>query len=149
MSTAWAPKNPERAREYARIWRKNNPEKVKAISKRDYEKNKEKHYALCAKWASEHREENRQRANAKNAQLRTEAINAYGGKCVCCGEIEFAFLAIDHINGGGNKHRKIVGASSQFIRWLKKNNYPTGFQILCHNCNLAKGFYGACPHQSF
>lgn len=30
--------------------------------------------------------------------------------------------------------------------WLKKNDYPKGFQILCHNCNMSKGFYGYCPH---
>jgi hypothetical protein len=30
--------------------------------------------------------------------------------------------------------------------WLKRNNYPTGFRVLCHNCNLAIGFYGYCPH---
>lgn len=34
-----------------------------------------------------------------------------------------------------------------FREWQRKNNYPKGFQVLCHNCNLAKGFYGKCPHQ--
>ena len=32
-------------------------------------------------------------------------------------------------------------------RWLKNNNYPKGFQILCWNCNFAKGVLGQCPHQ--
>ena len=31
--------------------------------------------------------------------------------------------------------------------WMIKNNFPKGFQVLCHNCNLAKGFYGKCPHE--
>jgi hypothetical protein len=31
-----------------------------------------------------------------------EMLSAYGGKCVCCGESEYKFLAIDHINGGGS-----------------------------------------------
>ena len=32
--------------------------------------------------------------------------------------------------------------------WKKiKNNFPKGFQILCHNCNIAKGHYGKCPHE--
>src|SRR5258708_37086796 len=35
--------------------------------------------------------------------LRIIALNAYGGKCECCGEERFEFLAIDHIGGGGNK----------------------------------------------
>jgi hypothetical protein len=78
-------------------------------------------------------------------QLRLDAIAHYGGKCMCCGETEEAFLSIDHINGGGNEHRKKV--HRHIGLWLKKNNYPDGFQILCHNCNQAKGYYGICPHQ--
>jgi len=30
--------------------------------------------------------------------------------------------------------------------WLRKYNYPKGFQVLCHNCNMAKRF-GVCPHK--
>jgi hypothetical protein len=30
---------------------------------------------------------------------------------------------------------------------LAKHGYPDTFQLLCHNCNLARGFYGTCPHQ--
>ena len=37
--------------------------------------------------------------------------------------------------------------SSLFIYdWLKKNNFPPGFQVLCGSCNFAKGKYGSCPH---
>jgi hypothetical protein len=24
-----------------------------------------------------------------------------------------------------------------------------GYRVLCHNCNLARGFYGYCPHEKF
>ncbi len=67
-------------------------------------------------------------------------------KCACCGERENKFLCIDHINGGGKKHRKITG--SHFYRWVAKNGFPKGLQVLCHNCNMAKGFYGKCPHET-
>jgi hypothetical protein len=77
-------------------------------------------------------------------RLRIDAINFYGGKCICCRESILEFLAIDHIDGGGNDHRKSI--RTNIYLWLKKNNYPDGFQILCHNCNMAKGFYGICPH---
>ena len=30
---------------------------------------------------------------------------------------------------------------------LKRKGFPEGYQTLCHNCNLAKGFYGQCPHE--
>ena len=33
-------------------------------------------------------------------------------------------------------------------RWLKKHGFPKeGFQLLCYNCNCAKGFFGKCPHK--
>lgn len=75
---------------------------------------------------------------------RMMALKKYGDKCACCGEKEYKFLSFDHINGGGNKHRKIVGVKT--VKYIIKNNFPAIFQILCHNCNLAKGFYGKCPH---
>ena len=85
-------------------------------------------------------------------KLRKTVIESYGGKCVCCEEANFAFLSIDHINGGGNQHRKELfgrtGSSHSFYRWLKKNGFPEGFQVLCHNCNFAKWRYGKCPHQN-
>ena len=81
-------------------------------------------------------------------QIRQEALNHYGGKCDCCGEDRYEFLALDHINGGGIQHRKQLGWSGNSIaKWLKKNNYPSGFRVLCHNCNMALGFYKFCPHE--
>ncbi|MBA7590761.1 hypothetical protein ES708_32898 [subsurface metagenome] len=77
--------------------------------------------------------------------LRRKAIEHYGGKCACCGETIFEFLAIDHINGGGNRHRKSI--KGNFYLWLKRMNYPEGFQVLCNNCNISKGLYGYCPHE--
>lgn len=70
--------------------------------------------------------------------------------CACCGEKTFEFLAIDHIKGDGNKHRKSIRPKGGFIivDWIIKNNFPPLFQILCHNCNNAKGFWGKCPHSS-
>lgn len=73
-------------------------------------------------------------------------FNHYGNACACCGESEFAFLTIDHINDDGATHRKTFGGS--IYRWLKLNNYPSNFQTLCFNCNFAKSrVVGGCPHQ--
>jgi hypothetical protein len=73
-------------------------------------------------------------------------------KCGCCGEKEIKFLAVDHINGGGNTHRKVVSyntGGTNFYRWLMKNNYPKEFQILCFNCNWGKKMNnGICPHKT-
>ena len=68
--------------------------------------------------------------------------------CACCGEDEERFLTIDHMNNDGAKHRREVTQGSHLYGWLKRNNYPAGFQVLCYNCNV--GRYrnrNMCPHQ--
>ena len=67
-------------------------------------------------------------------------------QCACCAENEVEFLGIDHMHNDGAQHRREVRPSAIY-RWLIKHRFPPGIQILCHNCNLAKGFYRACPHQ--
>lgn len=87
---------------------------------------------------------------SQNRRLRKEVLNAYGGKCACCGENASEFLAIDHVNGGGGKHRKEVGGAggSHFYAWLKHQGFPQDeFRLLCHNCNFSRGKYGYCPHE--
>ncbi len=81
-------------------------------------------------------------------RLKINIFEHYGSTCVCCGEKRKEFLALDHINGGGNKHRKEIGVGERIYSWVRKNNYPPLFQILCHNCNMAKGIYGECPHET-
>ena len=78
---------------------------------------------------------------------RQAAIVAYGGKCVCCGEGQYEFLAFDHINNGrGNPPNR--ERTYTMLRRLRDAGWPKDeIQLLCHNCNLAKGFYGKCPHE--
>lgn len=84
-------------------------------------------------------------------RLRWEVLSYYSKgdpKCACCGENHFEFLAVDHINGSGTKHRKQIGGSSYFYSWLKREGFPKGYRVLCHNCNQALGIFGYCPHQT-
>lgn len=67
--------------------------------------------------------------------------------CACCGESRLEFLALDHIDGGGNRHRAEVGGGQIFYLSLQRAGFPPGFRVLCHNCNLARGLYGYCPHE--
>jgi hypothetical protein len=130
--------NPERDREYSRkyYWRhKDDPtwqKQRKVSARRHYDLHKEERIAKACEW---HR------------RLKAAAIEFYGKVCVCCGESNYEFLCIDHINGGGNKHRKQLGCSRNFFSWLRKNGYPEGFRTLCHNCNQSFGYNGYCPHQ--
>lgn len=81
--------------------------------------------------------------------LKLEAFSHYGGFCcACCGESNEAFLQIDHIEGGGGEHRKLTGGGgTQLYNHLRKENWPTGYQVLCANCNWGKRFSGVCPHK--
>ncbi|HUN38481.1 MAG TPA: hypothetical protein VMU95_41350 [Trebonia sp.] len=93
-------------------------------------------------------------ANRKSwHKLRREAIEAYGGVCQCCGEVEYRFLTIDHINGDGAAERRSEnsprGKNQAILRRLRREGWPPGYQTLCWNCNCARHFNGGvCPHRS-
>ena len=84
--------------------------------------------------------------------VRHAVYMAYGGyKCACCGEQESKFLSIDHINNDGARHKREsnIRAGEQMYRWLIRNGFPGGFQILCMNCQWGKrNNHGICPHKS-
>lgn len=89
------------------------------------------------------KQKNLQRQRKYDLNRKTSIMTHYGGKCACCDESRLVFLTLDHINGGGTKHSKSLGG--KLYRWIIKNNYPLGFQVLCFNCNWAKS-HGGCPH---
>lgn len=136
------PKTPEakaRKKAYDAVWRENNRDKVRKSALRWY-------YRKRAKLLEERAKLPRK---IKQSERRLAIINHYSGndpKCACCGERELKFLAIDHKNNDGAAHRRAVGPSSAVYKWIVENGFPDGFQILCHNCNMAKGIYGECPH---
>ncbi len=81
--------------------------------------------------------------------IKVQVVNGYGGCCNCCGENILEFLSVDHIhNNGGEERRKdrnMVGR--KIYQYLIANNFPKDdYQILCMNCNFAKGMHGYCPH---
>lgn len=101
-------------------------------------------------WERKNRAYVNAKSNARRLRMRREAVSHYGGKCHCCGESRYEFLAIDHANNNGSEHRKSLRPTErrEIYVWLKKNGWPEGFRILCHNCNCAIGWYGYCPHQA-
>lgn len=85
-------------------------------------------------------------------RARLTVLTHYSGGapcCACCGEKRIEFLAIDHIEGKGGEHRSdLKQRGTNIYHFLKKNNFPPGYRVLCHNCNQSFGLYGYCPHQS-
>lgn len=120
---------------YHRNWRAQNRAKCLSASQRCYRRH------------AEDRKAYRKRVQQIEKRM---AFEAYGGKCACCGEAGIHFLSIDHIHGGGNKHRREIGSGGyRFYVWLRLRNYPPGYQVLCFNCNMGRAFNGGgvCPHQ--
>ncbi len=81
-----------------------------------------------------------------------EAMDQYGGACQCCGEHRLEFLTLDHLQQDGAEQRRKMSQTGTatgygFYIWLKKNGWPSGLQVLCANCNTARGAYGQCPHE--
>jgi len=72
----------------------------------------------------------------------------YRIKCAVCGEDDIDVLTIDHIDGGGNKHKKKLkqeGIEGRvFYEWLEKNLYPFGYRVLCRNCQRTEYYHNAC-----
>ena len=90
---------------------------------------------------------NKDKVAGYKLKLKIEVLTHYSNgtpKCVCCGKTEIRFLTLDHIKGDGEKQRlKISGTRSfgghKFYCWLKNNNYPNDVQVMCADCNMAKG----------
>lgn len=115
--SAYRAKNRLKFRKYHKAWRERNHE-------RDVEQNRE-----------------------ERRRLRMDVFMHYGkGVLVCalCGyDRDHRALQLDHIaNDGADGRRTAKGkrthAGTTYYRWLRKNNYPEGMQLLCANCNWIK-----------
>lgn len=87
--------------------------------------------------------------------IKDKVFAHFGAKCACCGEQEYQFLTLDHVNNDGADHRRQLsgrGAGTDSVyRELVKTEFAEAdrFQILCYNCNCAKRARAdfVCPHQ--
>ncbi len=152
----WYMRNREEVKARVMTYRKANPEKIRDWRLARYQRIKDdpefraKRNAMSRDWWERHREERSQYNRRLGGELKSETLQAYGGippTCACCGERTLEFLTVDHIDGY-DKSAGIPRSGLGFYRWLRRNEYPSGFQILCRNCNWAKHACGTCPHQS-
>jgi hypothetical protein len=91
-------------------------------------------------YRSQRRDKEREQSRLRRSLQLIRVINHYSNgknECACC-KIKNS-LTIDHINGGGLKHKKDNAISQGgFYAWLIKNQFPDGFQVLCFDCNQSK-----------
>ena len=102
--------------------------------------------------------ENRAKTKTHFEKLKFELFSHYSKKqndadfpvCACCLYHDIRALNIDHIT----PHSKLSASEKLIPRggnvlwaYLKKNNFPIGYQVLCANCNSMKLTKPECPHQ--
>jgi hypothetical protein len=125
---------------YQRKYRRKNRKHLRKVSLKSYYKTKSK----TAKYNSSHSAY----VKVHRANLKRQIIEAYGQKCVCCGETMYQFLTPDHINGGGSEHLRRRGTIGIYRDIIKEGFPRDKYRILCMNCNWARSVYGICPHES-
>lgn len=148
-------KSKEADASYLRMWRAKNAERLLAARRNRDAKNKDAIKSNNAKWYANNAERRKQQLTAyyqnnksyirnRDNDLRQRsklAVFEYYSngtmQCGLCGENRLSTLTVDHINGGGSTHRAEIRISgARFCRWLIKHDYPTGYRILCMNCNI-------------
>lgn len=128
--------------------RKRRRKEYEAINREAVLRSKRKYYHSHKEKIKEQRKTNMEtpKVNAKNYRAKRVAfLDMYGGKCACCGESIEEFLTIEHIHG--QRGQKRVSPYKAY-KTAVENYDPTTYEILCMNCNHAKGRYGYCPHQN-
>lgn len=123
-----------------RIWANRSPEQKAKLAEGSKQ------------YRKQHPEKGLEAGRRSNKKAKLAALAHYGTSCACCGEADYRFLTIDHINNNGAAHRREIFGSetggARFYRWTRNNGFPDDLQTLCYNCNMARAkFGGICPHK--
>ena len=146
------PENIAKKKEYRKKYNARPESKVKQQEYRDRPENKEKVKERQSK------PENKAKKKEWGYTLKFGTFSHYSKKlsnadfpvCACCLYDDIRALNIDHIIPRSKlsaSEKLIPRAGQQLWNYLKLNNYPKGYQILCYNCNLMKKANVDCPHK--
>ncbi len=78
---------------------------------------------------------------------RKKIIEHYGGKCECCGEDHYEFMAIEHIFENGTEDIKKSGGYGKMLAKIAKHKSPE-YRVLCHNCNMSTSCQCECDGEA-
>jgi len=138
-----SPLSVQKKKVYDVTYRSNHKEQIKEYKQKYCLTHRKQTRKYMSEWRKLHRKEINDYNRQRRLKRKIEAFKHYSPKLVCskCGFPDIRALSIDHVNGGGTKHRetdKVVG--SDIYSWLRWHNYPEGFQVLCMNCQWIKKF---------
>jgi len=121
----------EARRAYKRVWYMKNRDRIRVMRAERHKINKKHENAM---------------ARARTRRIKLEVFSYYSNgtpKCASCGITDMDVLCLDHIDGGGTRERRLTGYKGCNLHYkLQRLGYPSGFQVLCANCNLKKWVRG-------
>lgn len=106
---------------YHAKYRAENKDRVRAARNRRYANNKEQDRI----W----------RENGLN-RLRDDIFGHYGNTCSNCGESNRDLLVLVYTGKGDDPMKVDAGGSAKRYRRIRKADYPSGYTVMCHNCNV-------------
>lgn len=126
-----------------KLYSEKNVEKLKLNKQKYYLNNRDVIIEKSCKYAKDNPIRHNEKGKIAKEKNKFKVFSHYCQgdiKCQYCNQNDIDVLSIDHVNGDGAEHRKKINSKggNNFHRWLKKNNFPDGFQILCFNCNFKK-----------
>jgi endogenous inhibitor of DNA gyrase (YacG/DUF329 family) len=87
--------------------------------------------------------------------LKYDILSAYSSDpphCMCeCGDKRenIAILDLHHTEHNGANARKIYGDGGGYYIWIKNNNYPLGYTVLCVLCHRRHHAFGFCRGDNY
>ena len=156
-------KTPEQKLETNRRWNDRHRDAKREADRRYREAHREQHRETDRRYRAAHAEEINSQISEKRksgeykpspsgskpeytrnyrARIRHQIIEALGAKCLRCGFDDWRALQVDHVNGGGAKHRRTVISLSRYYKDILASvqAHDGTYQLLCANCNQIKRY---------
>ncbi len=134
--------------EYAKDYRQNHQGEIQEYRKAYYQEPAKKLREQRDIWGREYKSDvtylKSLGARERNFLQKIRVLSNYSNPqgipiCNNCGERDRDVLCLDHLAGGGSKHRRSIGKEGiRFYDWVVQEGFPVGFQVLCYNCNTKK-----------
>jgi hypothetical protein len=114
-----------------------NP-KIQAAYDKEYQTlNREKILIRRRKYYQREEVIQRKRATARKRHSKwvSAAMAGYDNRCLFCRMDNKLALVFHHVDGNGYEHKRKMGGSYGFFKWVVDNGFPNEIVLLCANCH--------------
>jgi hypothetical protein len=122
-------KDPEKQKAYLKQYNKK-------YKRKDGEHRKDYMRDFMKNYIPKHRNTRNEYNRKYIRKLHDKVIDLLGGKCTRCGITDKRVLQVNHMNGGGCKEFKKIGALVLYNQILKGKRATDDLEVRCSNCNI-------------